>query len=278
MQQYCTSVVPFHMASSTAPHSEKQGEQQEKRIQRKAQKHEMGNTKMAIKPHSRMQQRGLASFHQWCRKVVCVGRNYAEHAKELGNAVPQTPVLFLKPPSSLVTHGSPVELPAAAADDSHHEVELGLVIGKRGRDIPEAAAMDHIGGYALAIDMTARGLQNEAKNKGLPWSVAKGYDTFCPVSRFIAKEELPHPEATTLWLKVDDELRQNGSTKDMIFSIPFLVSHISSIMTLEEGDLILTGTPSGVGPVKPGQRLTAGIEGISLDMSFPVLLRSRPSA
>jgi acylpyruvate hydrolase len=176
--------------------------------------------------------------------------------------------------------------------------------------------------------MTARGLQNEAKNKGLPWTVAKGYDTFCPVSRFIEKDELPKPENTTLWLKVDNELRQNGSTSDMIFSyvlsvhprstvllhaamiahvvygssIPFLVSHISSIMTLEEGDLILTGThrriashryhihtlrqltlshagtPSGVGPVKPGQRLTAGIEGLSIDMSFDVIQRSRPSA
>jgi acylpyruvate hydrolase len=133
--------------------------------------------------------------------------------------------------------------------------------------------MEHIGGYALAIDMTARGIQSEAKNKGLPWTVAKGYDTFCPISRFIEKSELPTPENTTLWLKVDDELRQHGSTSDMIFSIPFLVSHISSIMTLEEGDLILTGTPAGVGPVKPGQRLTAGIDGLQLEMSFPVVER-----
>jgi len=183
-------------------------------------------------------------------------------------------VLFLKPPSSLVTHGQPILLPSAAAADTHHEVELALVIGKGGCDISESDAMEHIGGYALAIDLTARNLQTQAKNKGLPWTVAKGYDTFCPISLFIEKEEIPKPEDTTLWLKVDNQLRQQGSTKDMVFSIPFLVSHISTIMTLEEGDLILTGTPSGVGPVKPGQLVTAGIEGVSIAMSFPVQERT----
>ena len=152
--------------------------------------------------------------------------------------------------------------------DLHYEVELGVVIGKEGRDIPEESAMSHVGGYALALDMTARDLQSAAKKKGHPWSVAKGFDTFCPVSKFIEKESI-NLDATTLWLKVDGTLRQNGSTGDMIFPVPFLISYISRIFRLETGDLILTGTPEGVGPVKPGQTISAGIEGI-VEMSFPV--------
>ena len=152
--------------------------------------------------------------------------------------------------------------------DLHYEVELGVVIGKEGRDISEESAMGYVGGYALALDMTARDLQSAAKKKGHPWSVAKGFDTFCPVSKFIEKESI-NLDATTLWLKVDGTLRQNGSTKDMIFPVPFLISYISRIFRLETGDLILTGTPEGVGPVKPGQTISAGIEDI-VEMSFPV--------
>ena len=151
----------------------------------------------------------------------------------------------------------------------HHEVELGVVIGQSGAHIREGAAMDHVGGYALALDMTARDIQSVAKAKGHPWTVAKGYDTFCPISRLLMKSELPEPQNTRLWLNVDGAERQNGSTKDMIFSIPTLVSYISGIMTLERGDVILTGTPAGVGPVKPGQRITAGIEDI-VHVEFPV--------
>ena len=129
--------------------------------------------------------------------------------------------------------------------------------------------MDHVGGYALALDMTARNLQLDAKKKGLPWSVAKGYDTFCPISDFIEKERINLSD-TKLWLKVDEAMKQNGNTKDMIFSVPFLISYISDIFTLEGGDVILTGTPSGVGPVNQGQTITAGIEGI-LEMKFLVV-------
>lgn len=151
----------------------------------------------------------------------------------------------------------------------HYEVELGVVIGKEGRDIPQSLAMSHVAGYALALDMTARNLQNEAKKKGHPWSVAKGYDTFCPVSQFIPGEAVD-PENCTLWLKVDGEEKQRGSTKNMIFPIPHLLSFISSIFTLEPGDLILTGTPEGVGSVSPGQTLTAGLDNL-IDMTFPVV-------
>ena len=154
----------------------------------------------------------------------------------------------------------------------HYEVELGVVIGKQGKNIPEPSAMSHIGGYTLALDMTARNLQSEAKKKGHPWSVAKGFDTFCPISRLIETEKFSMAALadTRLWLKVDGELKQSGSTKDMVFPIPYLISFISRIFTLEEGDLILTGTPEGVGPVHAGQTITAGIEGV-VEMKFPVV-------
>ena len=143
-----------------------------------------------------------------------------------------------------------------------------MVIGVGGSKISEAKAMDHVAGYALALDMTARNLQLDAKKNGWPWSNAKGYDTFCPISDFIEKENI-NPSDTCLWLKVDEEMKQNGNTRDMIFSIPFLISYISNIFTLEGGDVILTGTPSGVGPVSQGQTITAGIEGV-VEMKFPV--------
>ncbi|XP_028751661.1 probable acylpyruvase FAHD1, mitochondrial [Neltuma alba] len=207
-------------------------------------------------------------------KIVAVGRNYAAHAKELGNAVPKEPVLFLKPTSSYLENGGTIEVPHNV-DSLHHEVELAVVIGKKARDVPESSAMDYVGGYALALDMTARDLQDVAKSAGLPWGLAKGQDTFTPISSVLPKTAVPDPHDIELWLKVDDEIRQKGSTKDMIFKIPFLISHISSIFTLFEGDVILTGTPPGVGPVKPGQKITAGITGL-LDTNFNVEKRKGP--
>ena len=156
--------------------------------------------------------------------------------------------------------------------DLHYEVELGVVIGKDGKNIQESTAMEYVGGYALALDMTARDIQGVAKKKGHPWTVAKGFDTFCPVSKFIDKGVIDSLSDTKLWLKVDGEIKQNGSTSDMIFSVPYLISYISRIFTLEAGDVILTGTPEGVGPVKPGQTITAGIEGV-VEMNFPVVQR-----
>jgi len=194
------------------------------------------------------------------RKIVAVGRNYASHAQELGNPVPTKPFFFLKPTSSYIVEGSPIEIPKGAEVD--HEVELGVVIGKKGRDIAEKDALNYISGYALALDLTARNFQAEAKKKSLPWSASKGYDTFCPVSSFIPKEQIPNPHNVNLWLKVNDELRQKGNTSDMIFNIPQLVSIVSSIMTLEPGDLLLTGTPEGVNSIKAGDVVTCGVEGV----------------
>ncbi|KAI7879706.1 hypothetical protein K492DRAFT_148066 [Lichtheimia hyalospora FSU 10163] len=192
------------------------------------------------------------------RKIVAIGRNFSEHAKELGNAVPKAPFFFLKPTSSYLANGGTVEIPTGC--EVHHEVELAVVIGKDGRDYQPSQAMDHVAGYALAIDMTARNLQTDAKKKGLPWSASKGFDTFTPISDFIPKESIPDPHNVDLWLKVNDTLRQNGNTKDMIFNIPSLLSYVSSIMKLEVGDVLLTGTPQGVGPLEAGDVITAGLK------------------
>ncbi|KAL1936809.1 hypothetical protein VTP01DRAFT_943 [Rhizomucor pusillus] len=197
------------------------------------------------------------------KKIVAIGRNFSEHAKELGNAVPKSPFFFLKPTSSYLSNGGTIEIPAGC--EVHHEVELAVVIGKEARDCVESQAMEHIAGYALAIDLTARNLQNEAKQKGLPWSAAKGFDTFTPVSEFIPKEKIKDPSNVQLWLKVNEAIRQNGNTKDMIFEIPKLLAFVSSIMKLEAGDIVLTGTPKGVGPIKAGDIVTAGLRSGNLD-------------
>lgn len=215
-----------------------------------------------------MSARNITRFWEWGRKIICVGRNYADHAKELKNAVPTEPVLFLKPPSAYVKEGCPILVPLYTSN-LHHEVELGVVIGKGGTSILQSDAMEHVAGYALCLDMTARDIQDECKSKGLPWTMAKAFNTSCPVSEFIPKERIPDPGNVKLWLKVNDQLRQSGCTSQMIFSIPYLISYISDFITLEEGDLILTGTPKGVSAVQEHDELRAGIEDV-VTMSFKV--------
>ncbi|KAJ7685737.1 hypothetical protein DFH06DRAFT_1289509 [Mycena polygramma] len=195
----------------------------------------------------------MAAFARQGRKIVAIGRNYAEHIKELNNTAPKEPFFFLKPTTSYVASGGKVEIPRGIV--AHHEVELGVVIGKGGRDISQADAESHIAGYALAVDMTARNLQDQVKKKGLPWSAAKGFDTFTPIGSFISKDKVADPNKLSLSLKINGAFKQNGNTADMIFKIPRLIEHVSSIMTLEEGDLVLTGTPSGVGQVSPGDKV-----------------------
>ncbi|XP_034046912.1 acylpyruvase FAHD1, mitochondrial [Thalassophryne amazonica] len=220
-----------------------------------------------------MTMRNFSRFWEWGRKIICVGRNYAEHAQELKNAVPSEPVLFLKPPSAYVTEGSPIRIPLYCSN-LHHEVELGVVIGTAGTSIPQHAAMDHVAGYALCLDMTARDIQDECKSKGLPWTLAKAFNTSCPVSEFIPKERIPDPARVRLWLKVNDQLRQSGCTSHMIFSIPYLISYISDFISLEEGDLILTGTPAGVAAVKQHDEVQAGIDDV-ITMTFQVDIQER---
>ncbi|KAF9643151.1 hypothetical protein BDM02DRAFT_3157507 [Thelephora ganbajun] len=201
------------------------------------------------------------SFDLHPPQIVAIGRNYLDHVKELNNAIPKEPFFFLKPTSSYLpsqTPGAKLQIPRGVL--AHHEVELGLVIGTPGRDISQENALSHIAGYILAVDMTARNVQDAAKSKGLPWSAAKGMDTFTPVGGFIPKDTVVDPHNLQLSLKVNGQMKQNGCTSDMMFKIPALIEHVSSIMSLETGDVILTGTPSGVGPVKLGDKVSCRLE------------------
>ncbi|KAK3942184.1 hypothetical protein QBC46DRAFT_380827 [Diplogelasinospora grovesii] len=208
--------------------------------------------------------RGMATMASLKKasKVVCIGRNYADHIKELSSARPKQPFFFLKPPTCVLLPGEgPVIRPRGV--DLHYEVELALIIGKQVKDLDaadEKAAMDAVESYALSIDMTARNIQNEAKKKGLPWDIAKGFDTFLPMSKIIEKSAIPEPHNIELYLTVNNEVRQNDSTNLMLFQIPRMLSDISKVMTLEKGDIVITGTPKGVGPVVPGDIMRAGIK------------------
>ena len=194
-------------------------------------------------------------------KIICLGRNYRKHAEELGNVVPDKPIIFLKPPSSLIVEGEKIILPSQS-QDVHHEVELGVVIGKTGRHISRTEAEGHILGYCIFLDITARDIQKEETKRGAPWALAKGFDTFAPVSQVVRREELSHPDSIAIRLWVNGETRQDSNTSFMIFGIGEIIEYISSYMTLEAGDIIATGTPEGVGPIRNMDVVTAEIEGI----------------
>jgi 2-keto-4-pentenoate hydratase/2-oxohepta-3-ene-1,7-dioic acid hydratase in catechol pathway len=188
-------------------------------------------------------------------KIIAVGRNYAAHADELGFETPELPILFLKPPSSVIAHGDPILLPPQS-NQVEHEAELAVVIGQRGRWIDPDDASKHVLGYTIAVDVTARDLQRGDAT----WTRGKGFDTFCPIGPWIETDL--DPSDLVLTCKVNDQMRQMASTRDMIFSVPHLVAFISSVMTLEPGSVILTGTPSGVGPLVEGDEISVEIEGI----------------
>jgi 2-keto-4-pentenoate hydratase/2-oxohepta-3-ene-1,7-dioic acid hydratase in catechol pathway len=191
------------------------------------------------------------------RKIMCVGRNYRAHAKELGNEVPVEPMIFYKPPTSLIGPGAEIELPPTRiASKIEHEAELAVVVGQRLSRASEEEARAAIFGLTVACDVTARDLQK----KDGQWWRAKGMDTFCPVGPVIVTAL--DPQALTITCKVNDEVRQQGSTADMIFSVARVLAHISDVITLEPGDLVLTGTPEGVGPLVAGDRLSIEISSI----------------
>lgn len=194
-------------------------------------------------------------------KLVCIGRNYAKHAAELGNAVPASPMIFLKPASALIPSGGDIVIPPASRD-VHHEVELVCLIGTAGSHIAREDALNHVAGYAVGLDMTARDIQLKAKEKGHPWSVAKGFDTFAPLGGFVPAHEVEDPQNLNIRLEVNGDVRQDGHTGDMIFPVAELIAYASTIFTLMPGDLLFTGTPEGVGPVQPGDRLVARVDGM----------------
>jgi 2-keto-4-pentenoate hydratase/2-oxohepta-3-ene-1,7-dioic acid hydratase in catechol pathway len=192
-------------------------------------------------------------------KIVCVGRNYREHAAELGNEVPAEPLLFFKPPSSLLKPGGEIVLPPASSRVDH-EGELAIVIGQRAAKLSAGFNLRSIiRGYTLANDVTARDLQK----KDGQWTRAKGFDTFCPVGPWVSDEVDPAP-GLTIETRVNGEIRQHGSTSDFIFTIPQLLCYITAAITLEPGDLVLTGTPSGVGPLTAGDRVDVSSPGLGI--------------
>jgi 2-keto-4-pentenoate hydratase/2-oxohepta-3-ene-1,7-dioic acid hydratase in catechol pathway len=196
-------------------------------------------------------------------KLVCVGRNYAEHAAELGNEVPPEPLIFLKPPSSVIGPDAAVVYPAISRRVDH-EGELALVIGKRCRNLTEEEAMGVIFGYTVANDVTARDLQ---KSDG-QWTRGKGFDTFAPVGPWI--DDAFDPANRSVRCLVNDAVRQDGNTSLLIYSIPRVLAHVTRFMTLEPGDLLLTGTPAGVGAVQPGDVMTVEVEGLG-ELVNPVI-------
>jgi 2-keto-4-pentenoate hydratase/2-oxohepta-3-ene-1,7-dioic acid hydratase in catechol pathway len=196
-------------------------------------------------------------------KIICIGRNYADHVKELNNAMPSEPVVFLKPSTALISSGEDIVIPPQS-NDVHHEVELVIAIGLGGKNIPVQEAMKHVAGFAVGLDMTARDVQSKAKAKALPWTVAKGFDTFAPLGDFIAASEVADPQNLDIQLTINGDLRQKGNTNQMMFPLDELVSYASHIFTLEAGDLIFTGTPEGVSAIRDGDVLQAKVTGLPL--------------
>jgi len=187
-------------------------------------------------------------------KIICIGRNYSEHAKELNNPVPTEPVFFMKPDTALIKDNAPFFYPEFSKD-IHHEIELVLRISKAGKHILPEFASKYYDAVALGIDFTARDIQDKCKEKGLPWEKAKAFDGSAPVGKFIPKTEIADLNKMEFHLEINGETRQSGSSADLIFSFDKVISYVSEFITLKTGDLIFTGTPAGVSAVKIGDRL-----------------------
>lgn len=192
-------------------------------------------------------------------KIICIGRNYAEHDKELKNEIPTEPVFFMKPETALLPKRNPFFLPAFSSD-IHHELEIVLRIHKPGKHIAEKFAHRYYNQLGIGIDFTARDIQKKCKEAGLPWEKAKAFDHSAPVSSFLPVNDFPNLQDIRFSLLKNGEVVQQGNTSDMLFSFDYIVSYVSQFVTLKIGDLIFTGTPQGVGPVKAGDRLECFIE------------------
>jgi len=195
-------------------------------------------------------------------KIVCVGQNYVKHIEEMSAKRSKQPVLFLKPSTSILHIGETILLPNFS-NEVHHEVELALLIGKKAKSINQQDWKSHIAGTTVALDLTLRDLQSEAKEKGLPWSVSKGFDGSCPIGNFKPFCEADSLDNLKIQLKKNGELKQSGNTSQMIFPPEVLIAYISTIFTLEPGDIVLTGTPAGVGQLQSGDEIEADIEKVA---------------
>ncbi len=196
------------------------------------------------------------------RRIFCVGRNYAAHAREMGSDPDrEPPFFFTKPADAIVADGSVVPYPPATSN-LHHEIELVVAIGRGGTDIDPDLALGHVFGYAAGIDLTRRDLQNAAKAVGQPWDMSKGFDHSAPIGTIRSAASLGHPTRAGIRLSVNGTLRQSGNIADLIWSVPETIATLSRLVTLAAGDLIYTGTPDGVGPLKPGDRVAGEIDGV----------------
>jgi 2-keto-4-pentenoate hydratase/2-oxohepta-3-ene-1,7-dioic acid hydratase in catechol pathway len=194
-------------------------------------------------------------------KILCVARNYPLHAAESGADVPAAPVFFLKPATAVIGPGDVILLPRQSRR-VEAETELAVVLAAGGRNIPKEAAMDHVLGYAVFFDITARDIQAEAKAKGLPWTLAKGFDTFAPLSEVTPRRDVPDPHDLAIRLRINGVLRQDARTAEMVFRVEDLIAWASAHMTLERGDVLATGTPAGVAEIHPGDVLEGTIEDV----------------
>lgn len=192
-------------------------------------------------------------------KIICIGRNYADHARELKNEVPTAPVLFLKPDTALIRNNEPFFYPDFSRD-IHHEVELVYRVSRPGKYIAPEFVWRHVDAVGLGIDFTARDLQADLKAKGLPWEISKAFNGSAPVSQFLPLDTFPDHANLHFHLNVNGEVRQRGHTADLLFPLPQMVAYASQFFTLNTGDLLFTGTPAGVAPVHPGDRLQAWLE------------------
>jgi 2-keto-4-pentenoate hydratase/2-oxohepta-3-ene-1,7-dioic acid hydratase in catechol pathway len=194
-------------------------------------------------------------------KLVCLARTYKKHAEEMKSEIPTEPLIFLKPASSVIFNGDSIQIPKMSKC-VHHEVELAVIIGKKCKNVLKKDAMNFVFGYAVALDITARDIQTKLKKKGWPWGIAKGFDTFAPISDVVLKKDVPNPQNIDILLKLNGKVKQSSNTNNMIFSIEEIIEYITKIMTLQPGDLIMTGTPEGVGEIVSGDILEAQLGGI----------------
>jgi fumarylpyruvate hydrolase len=196
------------------------------------------------------------------RRVYCIGRNYAEHAIEMGHdPSKEPPFFFQKNPDNLLPEGADFPYPAKTKD-VHHEIEMVVALESGGRDIPVAAALDHVYGYAVGLDMTRRDLQGEAKKLGRPWEVGKAFEHSAPCSALVPASQIGHPAKGAVWLEVNGEVKQKGDLEQLIWKVPEMIAFLSEYFELAAGDIIFTGTPAGVGPVKKGDVLHGHVDGV----------------
>ena len=194
-------------------------------------------------------------------RIYCVGRNYAEHAREMGHDPDrEPPFFFMKPANAIVPNNAKIPYPQATKD-LHHEIELVVALGKGGADIPVEKALEHVFGYGVGLDMTRRDVQGEAKKMGRPWEMGKAFDNSAPCTALITASKCGHPAKGAIWLKVNGTITQQGDLSAMIWNIPDTISYLSRLITLQPGDLIYSGTPAGVGPVKAGDKLEGHVDG-----------------